>query len=223
MQSRDRECDAVRRMMRTTHLESIPLAVFAALAAGLASPHPVAAQDAPSRSPNVDAGTAADAGVSADAGAAAVAVTDDLPEGASDAERIVRIRGGIRLDKQKLRGLGIELRSRARWFEDLAAGMTEVASKLNENKEALEGLGDDADPEEIKELEQRIAELQEDYDLYNRQTDLALTAEKKTKDQIRALTTKIETDERSLAELIGDAPITEPRRAEEPARSPEST
>ncbi|MDH3625201.1 MAG: hypothetical protein OEQ49_15125 [Myxococcales bacterium] len=156
-----------------------------------------------------------------DAGAGETATVADEPlEGASDAERIVRIRRGIKLDKEKLRGLGIELRSRVRWFEDLAEGMTEVAAELNENKEALERLGKDTDPEQTKELQLRIAELQEDYDLYNRQTDLALTAERKTKDQIKALTAKIETDQRSLAELTGDAPIAPRVRAVEPAPAP---
>ncbi len=199
-------------MMIKIRLEWVLLApVVATLATGLASPCRTAAQGAPS----------ADAGAAADAGAGETATVADEPlEGASDAERIVRIRRGIKLDKEKLRGLGIELRSRVRWFEDLAEGMTEVAAELNENKEALERLGKDTDPEQTKELQLRIAELQEDYDLYNRQTDLALTAERKTKDQIKALTAKIETDQRSLAELTGDAPIAPRVRAVEPAPAP---
>ena len=198
-------------MMIKIRLEWALLApLLGTLASGFASPCPATAQDA--RSP--------DAGTAADAGAAAAPVAAESVEGASDAERIMRIRRGIKLDKEKLRGLDIEHRSRVRWFEDLAEGMTEVASQLNENKEALERLGEKADPEETKELKLRIVELQEDYDLYNRQTDLALTAEKRTKDQSKALTAKIETDERSLAELTGDAPIAPRARAVEPAPVP---
>ncbi len=95
--------------------------------------------------------------------------------------------------------------------------MTEVTEKLNEKKEALEELGEDGDPDEIKELKTRIAELEEDYELFNRQTDLALTAEKKTKEQIEALATKNETEKRSLAELTGAAPIPQLAAAAEPA------
>ncbi len=185
-------------------------ALFTALAASLVSPRPATAQEPPSPTPYIDAGAGNDGGAAVDAGTMRGTGADERLEGASDAERILRIRGAIKLDKEKLRGLRIELRSRVRWFEDLAAGMTEVASKLNENKEALQDLGDDADPEEIKRLELRIAELQEDYDLYDRQTDLALAAEKKTKDQIKALTVKIQTDERSLAGLTGDAQVITP-------------
>ncbi|MDH3201510.1 MAG: mechanosensitive ion channel [Myxococcales bacterium] len=184
-------------------------ALSAALAGSLVSPCPATAQDVPS--PNTDAGAATDAGTDTDSS------MNESRKGASDAERIIRIRRGIELDAEKLRGLRIELRSRLNWFEDLAKGMTEVAAKLNEKKEALERLGEDGDPDETKELKLRIKELQQDYDLFNRQTDLALTAEKRTKDQIEALSAKIETEKRSLAELTGDAPITRRTQAVEPA------
>ncbi|MDH3728452.1 MAG: hypothetical protein OER77_13065, partial [Myxococcales bacterium] len=211
-------------MMMNIRLEWIACTVLlGAFTSGLVLPYPATAQDPPSLNTGADADAGADtdagtaAGTAADAETVADTATGETREGASDAERILRIRRAIALDKEKLRGLRIKLRSRVKWFEDLAEGMTEVARKLNENKEALEQLGEDGDPAETKELKTRIAELQEDYELYNRQTDLALTAEKKTKDQIAALVAKIETDQRSVAELTGKGPATLPSDAAEPA------
>lgn len=139
-------------------------------------------------------------------------------EASSDAERIVRIRRGIKLDKQKLRELRVELRTREAWFERLATGMTDVETRLGERRDLLKALGPDEDTEEAADLKQRIAELQEDYDLFNRQTDLALTGERKTKLQIDALADKIKTDERSLAELTGQVPA----RKRPPPSSPKA-
>lgn len=137
-------------------------------------------------------------------------------EASSDAERIVRIRRGIKLDKQKLRELRVELRTREAWFERLASGMVDVETKLAEKRALLKVLGANEDTTEVAELKKRISDLREDYDLFNRQTDLALTGERKTKLQIGALADKIKTDERSLAELTGQVRTQEPRPAAVP-------
>ncbi|MCZ6805827.1 MAG: hypothetical protein O7F08_02660, partial [Deltaproteobacteria bacterium] len=77
--------------------EWIPLAaLLGALVTGLATPHPATAQEARSADAGTDPG--ADAGADAGAGADAEADADDVPEAASDAERILRIRRVIKLD-----------------------------------------------------------------------------------------------------------------------------
>lgn len=193
--------------------------------------HPAAAQEADAgRDTGADAGTVSDTdagtGTVSDAGTDAFSDADsdaeaDQPrEGASEAERILRIRRGIKLDQQKLRGLRIEERVRLKWFEDLAEGMTEVSTKLNEEKEALEKLGVGGDPDETTTLKRRIVEFEEDYELYNRQTDLALTVERKLKEQLDALGHKIETEKHSLAELTGEVPIARPAPTVKPVSAP---
>ncbi|MEM7434564.1 MAG: mechanosensitive ion channel domain-containing protein [Myxococcota bacterium] len=143
-------------------------------------------------------------GGSGGSGGSGIAVPE---QAASDAERIVRIRRGIKLDKRKLRALKEELEVREAWFERLAKGMTDVSARIKAAKEALAALGDDANasPDDVAAAKTRVGELEEDYELFNRQTDLALTGEKKTKTQIDALAVKIKTEERSLAELTGKA------------------
>ena len=148
-------------------------------------------------------------------------------EAASDAKRVVRIRQVIDLDKQHLRRLRSELGSRTRWFEDLAAGMGEVAEERNAKKAKLEALeaNPESDPEEVAALRAKVEELQEDWSLYDTQTDLALGAEKTVREQIEALEKKIAQEERALGTLTGEieislpeAPDAEPAEPTEPGK-----
>jgi small conductance mechanosensitive channel len=177
------------------------------------------AQEEPANETEVDAGAGGEAGAGGDAGTAVDAGAEEAsPEAASDAKRVVRIRQVVVLDKQRLRWLRGELRSRTKWFEALAAGMGEIAQERNEKREALAALEDDpeADPEEVAALRAEIKELDEDHGLFDTQTDLALSAEKTVKKQIDALKEKIEKDEHALGRLTGEIAIELPEEAPAP-------
>ncbi|RLB42327.1 MAG: hypothetical protein DRH30_05020, partial [Deltaproteobacteria bacterium] len=159
-----------------------------------------------------DAGTENETGGHADADAG----SEEPPvEAASDAKRIVRIRQVIESDNQHLRWLRSELRSRTEWHKGLAAEMGDVAEEGNEKKEQLEALDADpeSDPAEVSALRAELQELEEDYDLFDTQTDLALTGEKTVREQIEALEEKIAKEERALGELTGEIEIELPAAA----------
>jgi hypothetical protein len=142
-----------------------------------------------------DGGAGGETGVTEDA-----EVAEEPPEAASDAKRVVRIRKVLELDKHRLRWLRTELRARTRWFEELATGMDEVATERLEVKEQLDAM--EADPEadaaEVEALHAKLAELDESFELFDTQTDLALNAEKTVSKQLDAMETKIERDELAL-------------------------
>ncbi|TNF60548.1 MAG: mechanosensitive ion channel [Deltaproteobacteria bacterium] len=185
--------------------------VIALLVCAFATTPSALAQDEPERANETetedDAGTDVDGGTDVDAGVPEE--EEHEPEAASDAKRIMRIRQVIDLDTQRLRWLRSELGSRTRWFEDLAAGMAEVAEERNVKKESLEALEADpeADAEEVAALRGEVEELQEDYGLYDTQTDLALKAEKAVRKQIEALEKKIAKDELVLGKLTGEIEV----------------
>jgi small conductance mechanosensitive channel len=181
-----------------------------ALALGVLATHSSAvAQDEAPNEPAVDAGAGGEAGASGDADTVMDAGAEEAPEAASDAKRV------IVLDKQRVRWLRGELRSRTKWFEALAAGMGEIAEERNEKRDALAALEDDpeADPEAAEALRAEIKELDEDHGLFDTQTDLALGAEKTVKEQIDALEKKIEKDEYALGRLTGEIAIELPEEA----------
>lgn len=127
-------------------------------------------------------------------------------EGASDAKRLVRIRRVIELDKERLDWLRAELRERTRWFEDLAAGMQELNADRTEKEAKIEALEANprANAEELQELRRELAEDQEDFGLFETQTDLALKAEKTIRAQIEALEDKIQQERVALGRLTGN-------------------
>jgi small-conductance mechanosensitive channel len=192
-----------------------------------------AGADAGERSEAVaEAGPDADGGGSGGTGGVdADASADELPpEAASDAKRMVRIRKVIELDTQHLRWLRSELRSRTKWFDNLAAAMAELSQERSDKREQLEALEDvaDSDATQVEALRAELEELNEDYKLFDTQTDLALTAEKAVKEQIEALEAKLVIEKRALGELTGeiqievpepDAPAAEPTQAAKPGRS----
>ncbi|MFW2390410.1 MAG: mechanosensitive ion channel domain-containing protein [Polyangiales bacterium] len=137
---------------------------------------------------------------------------------ASDAKRVVRIRQVITLDKQRLRWLRSELRTRTSWFERLAEGMTDVALERNAKKEALEAL--EPDSEEALALKEELLELEQDYELYDTQTDLALNSERTVREQISAMEEKIANDENVLGKLTGEISAAPPAEVEAPAGQP---
>ncbi len=190
--------------------------VIALLVCALAATPSAFAQDEPADGD--DAGTGGHAEADADAG------PEEPPvEAASDAKRIVRIRQVIESDNQHLRWLRSELRSRTEWYEGLAAEMADIAVERNEKKEKLEAL--DADPEsgpkEVDALRTELQEIEEDYGLFDTQTDLALSAEKAVREQIEALGEKIEKEKRALGELTGEIKIELPEAlAPTPAAKP---
>ena len=148
---------------------------------------------------------------------------DEPPAGAaSEAKRVVRIRQVVELDKQRLRWLRSELGARTKWFEDLATGMAEIAQERNAKREKLEAL--EADPEsnqdQLAALSAEVDELQEDYTLYDTQTDLALKAEKTVREQIDAMEVKIAQDANVLGKLTGEIAIELPERPEASAAAP---
>ena len=217
--------------------------LFCSVVASPAAAEPDAGIDAATQS---DSGAQSDAatgtgGVDADAGA------DELaPEAASDAKRMVRIRKTIELDTQHLRWLRSEHRSREQWFEDLAAAMAELSEERSDKREQLEALeadpdaDPDADPEAdpdadpdadqdtLEALRAELEDLNEDYKLFDTQTDLALSAEKTVKEQIEALEAKLVIEKRALGELTGEiqievpepgAPVVEPTETAAPRPS----
>ncbi|MGB5703156.1 MAG: mechanosensitive ion channel domain-containing protein, partial [Polyangiales bacterium] len=154
----------------------------------------------------------ADADADADSG---------VPEAASDAKRVVRIRRVITLDKQRITWLRGELRERSRWFEQLATDMEQVGGERNQQRAKLEELeaNPDSDPEAVTRLRAELEELQQDFDLFETQTDLALKAEKTIREQIEALEKKIAKEEHALGRLIGEIPAEPPPAApSEPAQ-----
>jgi small conductance mechanosensitive channel len=179
--------------------------VTALLFCGVAAP-PALAQD--------DAGTGADTGTETEVDAGTGTETDAgaeaaPPEAASDAKRIVRIRQVIKLDNEHLRWLRSELRSRTEWYEGLALEMGDIAAERNDKKEKLEALDADpeSDPKEVATLRTELEEIDQDYGLFDTQTDLALSAERTVREQIEALKDKIAQEERALGELTGEIKI----------------
>jgi small conductance mechanosensitive channel len=163
------------------------------------------------------AGGGGEAGAGGDPGAAEDAVVEEAPtEAASDAKRVVRIRKVIELDKHRLRWLRSELRARTRWFEELAIGMEEVATERLELRQQLEEMEADAeaDATEVDALRAKLAELDETFELFDTQTDLALNAEKTVSKQLEAMEIKIERDELALGRLTGELKVEIPTQAE---------
>lgn len=153
-------------------------------------------------------------------------IGEERPAGAaSEAKRVVRIRQVVELDKQRLRWLRSELGSRTRWFEDLAAGMAEIAAERNVKREKLEAL--EADPQsdraQVAALGAEVDELQEDYTLFDTQTDLALKAEKTIREQVDAMEAKIAQDEHVLGKLTGEIAIELPEAPQTGATGPSAT
>ena len=191
----------------------------------LLAAHPVVAQqDAGATS---DAGTTHDAEVANDLDASTEPAVDpgaglDPQEATSDAKRIIRIRQVIELDTEHLRWLGSELRARSTWFDDLASGMSEIAVERNAKKESLEALeaSPQANQEEVDALRAEVAELNEDYALFDTQTDLALRGERTVGDQIEALEEKLQLEQRALGELTGEIQIELP---ETPSPAPDAS
>ncbi len=142
-------------------------------------------------------------------------VGEPASETASDATRVVRIRQVIELDTQHLRWLRSEIGSQTRWFERLSAGMGEVAKERDETRERLETLeaNPESDPAEIATFRAKVEELQEDWSLYDVQTDLALKGEKTVRRQLEALEKKIAKEERALGLLTGEIEIALPETA----------
>ncbi len=179
----------------------------------------------------VRAQSGAEAGVEAATGneretGAESEIGEELPAGAaSEAKRVVRIRQVVELDKQRLRWLRSELGSRTRWFEDLAAGMAEIAAERNVKREKLEALEADpqSDPAQVAALRAEVDELQEDYTLFDTQTDLALKAEKTIREQVDAMEAKIAQDEHVLGKLTGEIAIELPEAPQTGATGPSAT
>ncbi len=168
------------------------------------------AQDDPTGGSDVGTGAGSDAGTDAGTGQQADAGSQAAPiEAASDAKRIVRIRRVIKLDNEHLRWLRSELRSRTEWYEGLALEMGDIATERNDKKEKLAAL--DADPgsdsKEVAALRTELEELDQDYGLFDTQTDLALSAERAVREQIEALEDKLAQEERALGELTGEIEI----------------
>ena len=157
---------------------------------------------------------AQDAGAGGEAGAAGEEAGTPAPptEAASDATRIVRIREVIDLGIQRMRWLRRELRSRTRWFEDLSAAMSDLAEERDEKKAELEALdaNPESDPDEIAALRAELEDLQQDYEIFDTQTDLALSVEKTIQEQISALEEKIAKEKHALGVLSGEIEVTLP-------------
>lgn len=164
-----------------------------------------------------DEGAGGESGATEDAG-----VAEEPPEAASDAKRVVRIRKVLELDRHRLRWLRTELRARTRWFEELATGMDEVATERLEVRQQLEEMEADteADATEVEALHAKLAELDESFELFDTQTDLALNAEKTVRKQLEEMETKIERDELALGRLTGEVKVELPPRAEAPPSAP---
>jgi small conductance mechanosensitive channel len=190
--------------------------VSALLVCALATAPSAFAQDEPAGGNDAGTDAAPEAGTGGHAEADADAGTEEPPmEAASDAKRIVRIRQAIESDKQHLRWLRSELRSRTEWHKGLAAEMGDIAEERNEKKEQLEALDADpeSDPAEVSALRAELQEFEEDYDLFDTQTDLALTGEKTVREQSEALEEKIAKEKRALGELTGEIEIELPAAA----------
>jgi len=165
----------------------------------------------------VDAGE--DGGKDGGGGSAGSTAKEPEPssEGASEATRLVRIRRVIELDKERLEWLKGELRERTRWFEDLAQGIQEIKAERAEKQAEIEALEANprADPKKLERLRDDLSDDQEDFSLFETQTDLALQAEKTVRAQLEALEKKIEQDRHALGHLTGEIPA----ELEEPAKT----
>jgi small conductance mechanosensitive channel len=194
--------------------------VTALLLCALATP-PALAQGEPDA--ETDAGSETGTETEPEAETEPDAGTEAPPtEAASDAKRMVRIRKVIELDTQHLRWLRGELRDRSEWFERLVEAMAEVAAERNEKKEKLQALDADpeSDPNEVEALRAELKDLDVDYGLFDKQTDLALTAEKAVREQVAALEEKLEGEKRALGELAGEIEIELPGDAPAPTTAP---
>ncbi|MBW2510297.1 MAG: hypothetical protein JRE81_16830, partial [Deltaproteobacteria bacterium] len=192
---------------------SLWIAALAIALSALAAPRMTAAQGGDAGPDGgVAAGTNAnanlDAGADTDTGVDAGVDADEPIEAASDATRVVRIRQVITLDQERLTWLRGELRSRKRWFEELASMLENLDADRAEKNAALDALG--AEPGEESEqaaaLQRELNELDEDFALLEKQTDLALGAEKIIREQIEALESKLEKERHALGRLTGEIP-----------------
>jgi small conductance mechanosensitive channel len=130
-------------------------------------------------------------------------------EAASDAKRVVRIRKVIELDRKRIKWLKGELRERTRWFEELAARMEETGAQRNELRERLEVLEEapERNTAQVEAVRERLTEVDENFEIIDTQTDLALKAEKIVRDQLEALEEKIEQEEVALGRLTGELKV----------------
>jgi small conductance mechanosensitive channel len=198
-------------MMAPMKQRSLGIAALAIAVSALAAPRMTAAQGGDA---GPDGGGAAgtnananlDAGADTDTGVDAGVDADEPIEAASDATRVVRIRQVITLDQERLTWLRGELRSRKRWFEELASMLENLDADRAEKNAALDALG--AEPGEESEqaaaLQRELDELDEDFALLEKQTDLALGAEKIIREQIEALESKLEKERHALGRLTGE-------------------
>jgi small conductance mechanosensitive channel len=204
-------------MMRTMKKRCV-WAAFVAAFSLVCVALPIARSQGPETASEASAGSGGSSAKGGSNGAGGASNDDGGPvtEAASDAKRVVRIRRVIELDRQRITWLKKELEARTQWFEELAETMERVGKDRNELRDELEALEarGGAAPEELEARRDELAELSENFEIIDTQTDLALKAEKTVREQLKALEEKLKQERVALARLTGELQVELPEDEE---------
>jgi small conductance mechanosensitive channel len=146
-------------------------------------------------------------------------VAERTPDEFSDAERLLRMQQVVALDEAKLERLRTDLASRQVFLDELTGQMAAFQTTWDEMTAQLEALEPESD--EARSLQDEIKRLEQQYERFNRHSNLTFQAERALREQIRGLEEKIQTDRRALAVFRGTQPIEPGQEPEAPTAAPE--
>lgn len=122
----------------------------------------------------------------------------------SDSEAIINLQNTIKSDKENLVQLKKQLKEQKILFNSLKKDLKQINVKLEEKKKALVAAQQANKSEQAASLQEQIEKIEQDYELYKKQTDITLETEKAAKQQIVVLENKIKKDSRELAIQKGE-------------------
>lgn len=128
---------------------------------------------------------------------------ESASEGASDAERVVRIQSSLESNWLKKADFEKELKHFQKDFDDTAPELQKLTDQLDGKKEKLKNLRGAGKSAEATKLEAEIKKLEKNYSLVKQRSDLIFKARKNVQQQIKALDEAIERDQQILESLQG--------------------
>ena len=146
--------------------------------------------------------------------------SDESPEQASDADRLLRLEGGIRSDTERLAQLDRDLKQRKELFRDYDKQLQQLDTELDENRKELDRRRSAGESVAGSTLDAEIEKLEQRHALIKEQAENTFQGAKTLQIQIKALEEKILNDQKAIDELKGIRPI---EQGEEPARDAAAT
>ncbi|WP_455203216.1 hypothetical protein, partial [Kaarinaea lacus] len=138
-----------------------------------------------------------------------------------DAERMIDLQNTISADKEKLQNFKTDLENRKKKFKENADQLTQIKNNIEKTESELQGISD-KESKAALDLAQKIDELQQEYELLKKQSDIALEAGLTVQKQIKALEQKIANDENAVKNIVGGEEA-EPKPTTPRQTSPEDT